>query len=240
MKYLTWNVNGLRAIVSKGFEEHINVIIPDIIGVQEVKMSVELPQIELPGYYAYYNHGTRPGYSGVALFSKEKAISVVKDSMSEGRFIALEFPSYYVASLYAPNAGRGIERKTEFDKYILDLIIELDKSKPVIIGGDFNVARSDKDVYSPSLDGTPGYTKEEREDIERLLSHSFTDVFRYLFPDEIKYTWWSYKTRARERDEGMRIDYMIVSQRIRERVNNLSVLSTPGSDHAPLLLDIAF
>ncbi len=240
MRFLTWNVNGLRAIINKGFREYIAAKKPDIVAIQEVKMSADIAAIELDGYYSFYNHAERKGYSGVALFTKERPNDVIRDELGEGRVIALEFDKYYALSVYAPNAGRGIERKTSFDSYLLELFKSLDSKKPIIAGGDFNAARCDIDVYSPELDGEPGYTKEEREDIERLFSSSFIDVFRYLFPYDIQYTWWSYKTRAREKNEGMRIDYIITSDRIKNRINNMMVDDAAGSDHAPLLLDIAY
>ncbi len=240
MKFLTWNVNGLRAIMNKGFSEYIAIEKPDVIALQEVKMSADITPIELDGYVSFYNHAERKGYSGVALFSSTKPIAVIRDELGEGRVIALEFDRFYVLSVYAPNAGRGIERKTAFDSYLLDFFGTLDSKKPVIAGGDFNAARCDIDVYSPELDGKPGYTKEERADIERLFSASFTDVFRYLFPYDIQYTWWSYQARAREKNEGMRIDYIITSDRIRNRINNMIIDDVKGSDHAPLILDIAY
>lgn len=239
MRFLSWNVNGLRAIMNKGFREYIEAQNPDFIAIQEVKMSSDILPLELDGYYSFYNHAERKGYSGVALFSKVNPIDVLRDNKGEGRVIALELEKYYLLSVYAPNAGRGILRKTEFDSYLLDFFKALDSNKPIIAGGDFNAARCNMDVYSPDLDGLPGYTKEEREDIARLFS-SFTDVFRYLFPYDIQYTWWSYKSGARDRNEGMRIDYMITSERIKNRINNMIIDEVSGSDHAPLILDIAF
>ena len=241
MKLITWNVNGIRAASSKGFYEYIADKNPDIICLQETKLSLNALRPEISGYSSFYNDAERNGYSGTAIFSKTEPLSVEYGEDIEGRVIAAEFSRFIVVTAYAPNAGRGMDRKTQWDSYFLDFLRELDARKPLMISGDLNVARSSLDVYSDSLEGTSGFTAEERSDMERLLSCGFTDVYRYLYRNGQDYSWWSYMGGAKKKDMGMRIDYWLLSDRIKNRVNSIYIDKSPDvSDHAPVILDIAY
>lgn len=241
MKLITWNVNGIRAAIKKGFYEYIERRNPDIICLQETKLSRNVMPPEITGYHSFYNDAERNGYSGTAIFSKTEPIAVEYGDDAEGRLIIAEFVKFYIVTAYAPNSGRGMDRKRVWNEYFLNRIKALDERKPLMISGDLNAALTPLDVWSDALEGTAGYTKEEREDMKRLLSSGFTDVYRYLYRDGRDYSWWSYMNNAKEKDHGMRIDYWLTSDRIRNRINSITIdKSENASDHAPVLLDIAY
>ncbi len=241
MKLITWNVNGLRAAAGKGFYEFIVAEEPDVICLQETKLGRNVLGPEIAGYHSFYNNAERNGYSGTAIFSKDSMLSVACGKDIEGRVIAAEFSRFYAVTAYAPNAGRGMDRKLEWNRSFLEFVRALDSKKPVMISGDLNAALTPLDVWTEELDGTPGYTEEEREGMRCLISAGFTDVYRYLNSRGHDYSWWSYQGRAKELDHGMRIDYWLLSDRIRNRVNSIRIdRSQKASDHAPLILDIAY
>ena len=220
MKLVSWNVNGLRAIYKKGFEESFKELDADIFCIQETKMQEGQIELDLQGYYQYYNYAERKGYSGTAIFTKKEPLKVsygigIEEHDKEGRVITLEFDKFYMVNCYTPNSGRELARleyrmtwEDEFKKYL----IKLDKQKPVIICGDLNVAHTEIDLKNPKSNRkNAGFTDEERSKIEELLNSGFTDSFRKMYPDkEGAYTWWSYMFNARANNAGWRIDYFIV------------------------------
>ena len=224
MKLVSWNVNGLRAIYKKGFEESFKELDADIFCIQETKMQEGQIELDLQGYYQYYNYAERKGYSGTAIFTKKEPLKVsygigIEEHDKEGRVITLEFDKFYMVNCYTPNSGRELARleyrmtwEDEFKKYL----IKLDKQKPVIICGDLNVAHTEIDLKNPKSNRkNAGFTDEERSKIEELLNSGFTDSFRKMYPDkEGAYTWWSYMFNARANNAGWRIDYFLVSDRI--------------------------
>lgn len=249
MKLVSWNVNGLRAIYKKGFEESFKELDADIFCIQETKMQEGQIELDLQGYYQYYNYAERKGYSGTAIFTKKEPLKVsygigIEEHDKEGRVITLEFDKFYMVNCYTPNSGRELARleyrmtwEDEFKKYL----IKLDKQKPVIICGDLNVAHTEIDLKNPKSNRkNAGFTDEERSKIEELLNSGFTDSFRKMYPDkEGAYTWWSYMFNARANNAGWRIDYFIVSKSIEHKVNEATIYSeTLGSDHCPVGLEI--
>lgn len=253
MKLISWNVNGLRAAVNKGFKEFFEEINADIFCIQETKMQLE--QIDLftemlfKDYHQYWNSAEKKGYSGTAIFSKTEPISVtyglgIEEHDKEGRLITLEYPEFYFVDCYTPNSKRGLERlpyRMIWEDEIRKYLIKLDKIKPVIYCGDLNVAHNDIDLKNfKSNRGNSGFTDEERQKMTELLSSGFIDTFRYKYPDkEDSYTWWSYMGNARAKNIGWRIDYFIVSDRIKEKILDAKIHSNIlGSDHCPIELDI--
>lgn len=253
MKLISWNVNGLRAAVNKGFKEFFEEIDADILCVQETKMQLEqldlFTEMLFKDYYQYWNSAEKKGYSGTAIFSKVEPISVtyglgIEEHDKEGRLITLEYPEFYFVDCYTPNSKRGLERlpyrmiwEDEVRKYLKNL----DKIKPVIYCGDLNVAHNDIDLKNFKANrGNSGFTDEERQKMTELLSSGFIDTFRYKYPDkEDCYTWWSYMGNARTKNIGWRIDYFIVSDRIKESILDAKIHSNIlGSDHCPIELDI--
>ena len=249
MKLVSWNVNGLRAVLKKGFEKFFNEVDADIFCIQETKMQEGQIELDLQGYYQYYNYAERKGYSGTAIFTKKEPLKVsygigIEEHDKEGRVITLEFDKFYMVNCYTPNSGRELARleyrmtwEDEFKKYL----IKLDKQKPVIICGDLNVAHTEIDLKNPKSNRkNAGFTDEERSKIEELLNSGFTDSFRKMYPDkEGAYTWWSYMFNARANNAGWRIDYFIVSKSIEHKVNEATIYSeTLGSDHCPVGLEI--
>ena len=249
MKLVSWNVNGLRAIYKKGFEESFKELDADIFCIQETKMQEGQIELDLQGYYQYYNYAERKGYSGTAIFTKKEPLKVsygigIEEHDKEGRVITLEFDKFYMVNCYTPNSGRELARleyrmtwEDEFKKYL----IKLDKQKPVIICGDLNVAHTEIDLKNPKSNRkNAGFTDEERSKIEELLNSGFTDSFRKMYPDkEGAYTWWSYMFNARANNAGWRIDYLIVSDRLRPNVIDSVIHSSIyGSDHCPVELDL--
>ena len=249
MKFISWNVNGLRAVYKKGFLDFFNKINADIFCIQETKMQEGQIELDLQGYYQYYNYAERKGYSGTAIFTKKEPLKVsygigIEEHDKEGRVITLEFDKFYMVNCYTPNSGRELARleyrmtwEDEFKKYL----IKLDKQKPVIICGDLNVAHTEIDLKNPKSNRkNAGFTDEERSKIEELLNSGFTDSFRKMYPDkEGAYTWWSYMFNARANNAGWRIDYFLVSDRISKNIKDAYIYSEiMGSDHCPVGLEI--
>ena len=249
MKLISWNVNGIRACVSKGFTNFFEEINADIFCIQETKCQPGQIDLEFGGYKSYWNSAERKGYSGTAIFTKKEPISVnygigIEEHDNEGRVITLEFEDFYMVNIYTPNAKRGLERldyrqiwEDEIRKYLL----ELNKKKPVIMCGDLNVAHNEIDLKNPkSNKGNAGFTDEERGKMTELLDAGFTDSFRYLYPDKTdSYSWWSYMGKAREKNVGWRIDYFIVSSNIKEKIKDALIYpEVMGSDHCPVGLVI--
>lgn len=246
-KLISWNVNGLRACVEKGFLDFFQKADADIFCVQETKLQKNQINIKPENYYDYWNFAIKKGYSGTAVFSKKEALSVqygigIEEHDNEGRVIALEFEDYYLVNVYTPNSQRGLARlqyrmawEDAFRKFLLDL----NDKKPVIVCGDMNVAHKEIDLKNPSSNRhSAGFTDEEREKYSALLDSGFIDSYRYFYPDkENAYTWWSYMFSARSKNVGWRIDYFCVSQKIKKRLHSASIHSDIlGSDHCPVEL----
>ena len=249
MKLISWNVNGIRACVNKGFSEFFKQIDADIFCIQETKCQPDQIDLKFEGYYEYYNSAERKGYSGTAIYTKIKPQTVIygigkPEHDKEGRVITLEFEKFYMVTVYTPNAKRELERleyrqvwEDEMRKYLL----KLNAKKPVIMCGDLNVAHQEIDLKNPKSNrGNAGFTDEERGKMTELLNAGFVDTYRYLYPEkEEAYSWWSYMGRAREKNIGWRIDYFIVSDRIKENITEASIYpEIVGSDHCPVGLDI--
>lgn len=249
MKLVSWNVNGLRAIYKKGFEEAFKSLNADIFCIQETKMQEGQIELDLQGYHQYYNYAERKGYSGTAIFTKKEPLNVtygigIEEHDKEGRAITLEFDKFYMVNCYTPNSGRELARleyrmtwEDEFKAYL----IKLDKQKPVIICGDLNVAHTEIDLKNPKSNRkNAGFTDEERSKIDNLLNSGFTDTFRKIYPNkEGAYTWWSYMFNARANNAGWRIDYFLVSDRISKNIKDAYIYSEiMGSDHCPVGLEI--
>ena len=249
MKLVSWNVNGLRAIYKKGFEESFKKLDADIFCIQETKMQEGQIELDLQGYYQYYNYAERKGYSGTAIFTKKEPLNVeygigIGEHDKEGRVITLEFDRFYMVNFYTPNSGRELARleyRMTWEEAFKKYLIELDKQKPVIICGDLNVAHTEIDLKNPKSNRkNAGFTDEERSKIESLLNSGFTDTFRKIYPDkEGAYTWWSYMFNARANNAGWRIDYFLVSDRISKNIKDAYIYSEiMGSDHCPVGLEI--
>lgn len=250
MKLVSWNVNGLRACVRKGFLNYFNKIDADIFSIQEIKLQAGQIELDLPNYYTYWNYASKKGYSGTAVFSKKRAISVQTgfsndDVDIEGRVLTLEFTDFFLINVYSPNAQRDLARlpyRLQWENELFNYITELDKVKPVILCGDLNVAHRPIDIRNAkSNEGNSGFTIEEREKLTRLLDAGFVDTLRYFQPEtEGLYSWWSYMKTVRERNIGWRIDYFIVSKRLLRRVqNSITNPDIMGSDHCPIILEIS-
>ena len=252
MKLISFNVNGIRAILNKNFVDDFFALNADIFSINESKFS-ETEHLNFPlepeVYYTYWtNSKVRKGYSGVAVFTKLKPLSVhyglhENKFDDEGRVITLEFENFYYVACYVPNAGDGLKRldfRMKFENDLVNYLKELDKNKPVIYAGDLNVAHKEIDLKNPKAnEHNPGYTIEERTAFSNLLDNGFVDSYRYIYPDTIKYSWWSYRFNARANNAGWRIDYFIVSERIKELINDAKIHNDIyGSDHCPVELDI--
>ncbi len=249
MKLVSWNVNGIRACVRKGFLDYFHEVDADFFCIQESKLQEGQIDLELKGYYQYWNYALRKGYSGTAIFTKHKPLSVSYgvgdlETEEEGRIITLEYNNFYLVTVYTPNSKRDLARigeRLEWEDKIRGYLVELDSKKPVILCGDLNVAHEEIDLKNPrSNQGNSGFTIEERQKMTKLLDAGFVDSFRYLYPDkEDIYTWWSYMSKVRERNIGWRIDYFIVSKKLAQNIIDSEVHSTVmGSDHCPVLLNI--
>ena len=249
MKLVSWNVNGIRACVRKGFLDYFHEVDADFFCIQESKLQEGQIDLELKGYYQYWNYALRKGYSGTAIFTKHKPLSVSYgvgdlETEEEGRIITLEYNNFYLVTVYTPNSKRDLARlgeRLEWEDKIREYLVELDSKKPVILCGDLNVAHEEIDLKNPrSNQGNSGFTVEERQKMIMLLDAGFVDSFRYLYPDkEDIYTWWSYMSKVRERNIGWRIDYFIVSKKLAQNIIDSEVHSTVmGSDHCPVLLNI--
>lgn len=249
MKLISWNVNGLRACLGKGFMDFFNQVDADIFCVQETKMERGQAVIDMPGYEEYWNSAEKKGYSGTAVFTRIKPLGVSYDigidlHSKEGRAITLEFEEFYLVNVYTPNAQRGLERidyRMQWEDDFRDYLLELDKHKPVIVCGDLNVAHNEIDLKNAKANvGNAGFSNEEREKFGKLLESGFTDSFRFLYPGkEGCYTWWSYMFKARQNNAGWRIDYFLVSNRVQEQIRASEIHSdVMGSDHCPVELQI--
>ncbi len=248
MKFISWNVNGLRAVIGKNFWEFFDSIDADIMGLQEIKLSEGQIECEKEGYHVYWNYAEKKGYSGTAIFTKKEPISVtygigIEEHDHEGRVITLEFDDYYFITCYTPNSQNELKRldyrmvwEDDFRNYLL----ELNKKKGVILCGDLNVAHEEIDLKNPKTNRmNAGFTDQEREKMTELLAAGFIDSFRFLYPDETDiYSWWSYRFKAREKNAGWRIDYFIVSEDLKDRIKDSKILTDVlGSDHCPIELD---
>ena len=249
MKLISWNVNGLRAVWNKGFEDIFKELNADIFCIQETKMQEGQLDVNFDGYINIFNSAERKGYSGTAIFSKVKPISVTKgigieEHANEGRVITLEFDKFYLVNCYTPNAQRELTRldyRMKWEEDFKNYLVKLDNQKPVILCGDLNVAHNEIDLKNPKTNrGNAGFTDEEREKFTLLLNSGFVDSFRYLYPDKTDcYSWWSYMGRAREKNVGWRIDYFVVSEKIKTDILDAKIHSEiMGSDHCPVELDI--
>lgn len=249
MRFVSWNVNGIRAAVGKGFSDSFAALDADIFCLQETKLQEGQITLELDGYHQYWSYAEKKGYSGTAIFTRKEPISVqrglgIDAHDHEGRIITLEFENYYFITLYTPNAQDTLARlpyRMEWERDFLAYIKQLDLQKPVVFCGDLNVAHTEIDLKNPKTNrGHAGFTDEERDCFSRLLASGFTDTFRYLYPDRTgAYSWWSYRYYARENNAGWRIDYFIVSDRLNDRITAADIHSEiMGSDHCPVSLEI--
>ena len=250
MRFISWNVNGLRACMQKGFQTFFDQVDADCFCLQETKLQEGQISLELPGYLQHWYYAQKKGYSGTAIFSKEAPLSVqygigIEDLDTEGRLITLEFSDYYLVTCYTPNAQRELARidhRLKWDAAFREYLKKLDAAKPVIICGDLNVAHKEIDLKNPSSNrGSAGFSDEERESFTELLSCGFTDSFRFLNPDAVgAYTWWSYMFKARSNNAGWRIDYFLVSNRIAGKIIAAPIYADIlGSDHCPVGLEIS-
>jgi len=249
MKFISWNVNGLRACMNKGFQDYFDQMDADFFCLQETKLQQGQIALTLPGYVQYWNYAQKKGYSGTAVFSKQLPLSVtnglgIEELDTEGRVITLEYPDFFFITCYTPNAQRGLARldhRMKWDDAFRDYLCTLDQKKPVIVCGDLNVAHKEIDLKNPGSNrGNAGFSDEERGQFTRLLESGFTDTFRHLNPDLTgAYTWWSYMFNARANNAGWRIDYFLVSDRIADKVTAAPIYSEVlGSDHCPVGLEI--
>ena len=247
MRFVNWNVNGYRAVLNKGFKEFFNDINADIFSIQETKMQEGQSDINIDGYYTYMSSAEKKGYSGTLVYTKIKPLNVIYGINGkyndEGRVITLEFDNYYFVTAYVPNSGEELKRldyRMIFEDDMREYLISLDRKKPIIYTGDLNVAHNEIDIKNPKANiNNAGFTKEERNKMTLLLSSGFIDTFRYLYNDKVLYSWWSYRFHARENNAGWRIDYYLVSDRIKNKIKESTVLTDIyGSDHAPILLEI--
>ena len=247
MKFVSWNVNGLRACLKKGFTESVLALDADFICLQETKMERSQGSVELPGFHEFWNSADKKGYSGTAVFARHEPLSAaygmdLDRHDHEGRLITLEYPEFWLVNCYTPNAQRELARigyRMEWEDDLLDYLKSLDKTKPVVYCGDLNVAHEEIDLKNPKSNrGNAGFSDEERFAMTRLLGSGFTDTFRLLYPEkEGAYSWWSYRFGAREKNVGWRIDYFIVSDRLGGRVEEASIHpEVQGSDHCPVSL----
>ncbi len=249
MKLISWNVNGIRACVNKGFIDFFKKINADIFCIQETKCQKEQIDLNFQEYFSYWNSAEKKGYSGTAIFTKKKPIEVtygigIEEHDKEGRIITLEYDNFFLVNNYTPNAKRELERlsyRMIWEDEIRQYLLKLNKEKPVIMCGDLNVAHQEIDLKNPKQNrGNAGFTDEEREKMTELLQSGFTDTFRYLYPTkQNEYSWWSYMRQSREKNIGWRIDYFIVSKKIETKIDEAKIhQEVLGSDHCPVELDI--
>lgn len=249
MRLISWNVNGLRACMNKGFAEVFDTLNADFFCLQETKLQPDQISLELPGYTQFWCSAEKKGYSGTAIFARTAPVSVqygvgVPHLDTEGRMITLEYEKFYLITCYTPNAQRGLARidhRLEWDQAFREYVKELDQKKPVILCGDLNVAHKEIDLKNPASNrGNAGFSDEERESFSKLLDAGFTDTFRYMHPEVTgAYTWWSYMFHARENNAGWRIDYFLVSDRLKEKVTATPIYNeVMGSDHCPVGLEL--
>ena len=248
-KFISWNVNGLRAVCGKGFADIFTEIDADFFCLQETKLQAGQIDLEFLGYKSYWNYADKKGYSGTAIFTKHDPLSVsygigIDEHDHEGRVITLEMEDFYLITAYVPNSQDGLKRldyRMKWEDDFRNYLLELDKKKPVIVCGDLNVAHKEIDLKNPKTNRmNPGFTDQEREKFTALLDSGFTDSFRFFFPDlEGAYSWWSYRFQARAKNTGWRIDYFVVSNRLAERMESAAILNEiMGSDHCPVELTL--
>ena len=248
MKCISWNVNGLRACAGKGFQSVFDGLDADFFCLQETKLQPGQIALELPGYCQYWNYAEKKGYSGTAIFARREPVSVtyglgIPELDTEGRLITLEYENFFLVTCYTPNAQQELARlphRLHWDEAFRNYLRGLDEKKPVVACGDLNVAAAAIDLKNPKAnENNAGYSLPERESFARLLAAGFTDSFRHLYPEKILYSWWSYRFQARAKNAGWRIDYFLVSDRIRDRITQADILTDVlGSDHCPVTLEI--
>ena len=248
MKFISWNVNGLRACVGKDFEQQFKDFNADFFCLQETKMQAGQLDLSFPGYESYWNYADKKGYSGTAIYTKHKPLSVtygidIDEHDHEGRVITLEMDDFYLVTVYTPNSQdelRRLEYRMKWEEDIQSYLHKLDEIKPVIVCGDMNVAHQEIDLKNPKTNHrNAGFTDEEREKMTQLLNNGFIDTFRTLYPEQVTYSWWSYRFRAREKNTGWRIDYFLISERLRDRLVDAKIhTETMGSDHCPVEIDL--
>ena len=251
MKFISWNVNGLRACVQKGFLDFFTSIDADFFCIQESKLQAGQIDLDLPGYRQYWNYAEKKGYSGTAIFAKNEPLSVsygigIEEHDREGRVITLEYDNFYLVTCYTPNSQNELKRlpyRMQWEDDFREYLKTLDAKKPVVLCGDLNVAHNEIDLKNPKTNRkNAGFSDEERAKMTELLSSGFTDTFRYFYPDaEGIYSWWSYRFKAREKNAGWRIDYFITSKRINDKLKKAAIhTDVLGSDHCPVEVDIEF
>ena len=244
MKFISWNVNGLRACVGKDFEQQFKDLDADFFCLQETKMQVGQLDLSFPGYESYWNYADKKGYSGTAIYTKHKPLNVtygidIDEHDHEGRVITLEMEDFYLVTVYTPNSQDGLRRleyRMKWEDDFQAYLHKLDEKKPVIVCGDMNVAHQEIDLKNPKTNHkNAGFTDEEREKMTQLLSNGFIDTFRTLYPEQVTYSWWSYRFRAREKNTGWRIDYFLISERLKDRLEDAKIhTEIMGSDHCPV------
>ena len=244
MKFISWNVNGLRACVGKEFEQQFKDLDADFFCLQETKMQAGQLDLSFPGYESYWNYADKKGYSGTAIYTKHKPLSVtygidIDEHDHEGRVITLEMEDFYLVTVYTPNSQDGLRRleyRMKWEDDFQAYLHKLDEKKPVIVCGDMNVAHQELDLKNPKTNRkNAGFTDEEREKMTQLLSNGFIDTFRTLYPEQVTYSWWSYRFRAREKNTGWRIDYFLISERLKDHLEDAKIhTEIMGSDHCPV------
>ena len=244
MKFISWNVNGLRACVGKDFEQQFKDLNADFFCLQETKMQAGQLDLSFPGYESYWNYADKKGYSGTAIYTKHKPLNVtygidIDEHDHEGRVITLEMDDFYLITVYTPNSQDGLRRldyRMKWEDDFQAYLHRLDAIKPVIVCGDMNVAHQEIDLKNPKTNHkNAGFTDEEREKMTQLLSNGFIDTFRTLYPEQVTYSWWSYRFRAREKNTGWRIDYFLISERLKDRLEDAKIhTEIMGSDHCPV------
>ena len=244
MKFISWNVNGLRACVGKEFEQQFKDLDADFFCLQETKMQAGQLDLSFPGYESYWNYADKKGYSGTAIYTKHNPLSVtygidIDEHDHEGRVITLEMEEFYLVTVYTPNSQDGLRRleyRMKWEDDFQAYLHKLDEKKPVIVCGDMNVAHQEIDLKNPKTNHkNAGFTDEEREKMTQLLSNGFIDTFRTLYPEQVTYSWWSYRFRAREKNTGWRIDYFLISERLKDRLEDAKIhTEIMGSDHCPV------
>ena len=248
MKLVSWNVNGLRACVGKDFEQQFKDLDADFFCLQETKMQAGQLDLSFPGYESYWNYADKKGYSGTAIFTKHKPLSItygigIDEHDHEGRVITLEMDDFYLVTVYTPNSQDGLRRldyRMKWEDDFQAYLHKLDEKKPVVVCGDMNVAHQEIDLKNPKTNHkNAGFTDEEREKMTQLLGNGFIDTFRTLYPEQVTYSWWSYRFRAREKNTGWRIDYFLISERLKDRLEDAKIhTEIMGSDHCPVEVDL--
>jgi len=250
MKFISWNVNGLRASVTKGFEDIFRTLDADFFCLQETKMQAGQLDLQFEGYESYWNYADKKGYSGTAIYTNPTPLSVkygigIDQHDHEGRVITLEFEQFYLVTVYTPNSQDELKRldyRMEWERDFQAYLAQLDANKPVVVCGDMNVAHQEIDLKNPKTNRrNAGFTAEEREKMTNLLANGFIDTFRYLYPEQVTYSWWSYRFKAREKNTGWRIDYFLISERLKDHLTDAKIhIDIFGSDHCPVELDLTF